>query len=238
MELSVHGKQIDVGDSLRGHVKEKIEDLNHKYFNHTAYASVTFSREGHGHPRTHAHILIKLGKNITVMADATEADPYVAFDSAAAKAGKQMRRYKRRLRDNREREEKTPEREFVKAQDYILATTETRKNKEKETLEGEPAVIAEMTTIIETVTVADAVMRLDLGNLPALLFRNASHGGLNMIYRRPDGNIGWVDAEDGRKQPALKKPPGKKPAGKKPAAKKSPPKKAVRKKTGTKKTKK
>ena len=83
MELAVHGKQMDVGDSLRGHVKEKLEDLNVKYFNHTTYATVTFSREGHGHQQTNVHITIKLGKNIMVIADAQEADPRIAFDAAA-----------------------------------------------------------------------------------------------------------------------------------------------------------
>ena len=103
MELSVHGKQIDVGDALRVHVSDKLEDLNQKYFNHAAFATVTFSREGHGKPRTKAHISIQLGKNIMVVADAVEADPYVSFENAAEKISKQMRRYKRRLRDHHDR---------------------------------------------------------------------------------------------------------------------------------------
>lgn len=192
MELSVHGKQIDVGDSLRGHVKEKIEDLNQKYFNHTTFANITFSKEGHGHPRTRAHISIKLGKNIMVVADAVEADPYVAFDSAAEKAGKQLRRYKRRLRDHHERTEQTPETEIIKARDLVLATEGDDTKNDAQTKES-PVVIAEMTTSIETLTVSEAVMRMDLADLPALLFHNASHHGLNMVFRRPDGNIGWVD---------------------------------------------
>jgi ribosomal subunit interface protein len=188
MELSVHGKQIDVGDSLRGHVKDKIEDLSEKYFNHTTFANITFSKEGHGHPRTRAHISIKLGRDIMVVADAVEADPYIAFDSAAEKAGKQLRRYKRRLRDHHDREDTTPESESIKARDYILAV-----DGDKEEAPEAPAVIAEMVTNIETLTVANAVMRLDLGDMSALLFHNASHGGLNMVFRRPDGNVGWVD---------------------------------------------
>lgn len=196
MELSVHGKQIDVGDSLRGHVKEKIEDLSEKYFNHTTFANITFSKEGHGHPRTRAHISIKLGKNIMVVADAVEADPYVAFDSAAEKAGKQLRRYKRKLRDHHERTEQTPEAEITKARDYVLATD----GREELPPEQAPAVIAEMTTNIETLTVSEAVMRLELADLPALMFRNASHNGLNMVFRRPDGNVGWVDPDNKSKK--------------------------------------
>jgi ribosomal subunit interface protein len=193
MELSVHGKQIDVGDSLRGHVKDKIEDLSEKYFNHTTFANITFSKEGHGRPRTRAHISIKLGKNILVVADAIEADPYIAFDAAAEKAGKQLRRYKRRLRDHHERVEQTPENEIRKARDYVIATN--GHDKEEPPAGEAPVIIAEMVTAIETLTTSEAVMRLDLADLPALLFHNASHGGLNMVFRRPDGNVGWVDPD-------------------------------------------
>jgi ribosomal subunit interface protein len=186
MELSVHGKQIDVGDSLRGHVKEKIEDLSSKYFNHTTFANITFSKEGHGHPRTRAHISIKLGKNLMVVADAIEADPYVAFDSAAEKAGKQLRRYKRRLRDHNERDD-AAEAGPLAARDVVLS------GEGKDDAPEAPVVIAEMTTNIETLTVSDAVMRMDLADLPALMFHNASSNSMNMVYRRPDGNVGWVD---------------------------------------------
>ena len=195
MELAVHGKQMDVGDSLRGHVKEKLEDLNVKYFNHTTYATVTFSREGHGHQQTNVHITIKLGKNIMVIADAQEADPRIAFDAAADKAAKQLRRYKRRLRDHHERTERTPESEFLKARDYVIATTH-QDNDEEHAPEDAPVVIADMATNIESLSVSEAVMRLDLSGQSALLFCNASHGGFNMVYRRSDGNIGWVDPEN------------------------------------------
>jgi ribosomal subunit interface protein len=195
MELAVHGKQMDVGDSLRGHVKEKIEDLSVKYFNHTTYATVTFSRDGHGHQHTKVHITIKLGKNIMIVADAIEMDPKLAFDSAADKAAKQLRRYKRRLRDHHERVERTPESEFMKARDYVIATT--HQDNEEDVTHGEnPAVIADMVTNIETMSVSEAVMRLDLSGQPAFMFCNGSHGGFNMVYRRTDGNIGWVDPEN------------------------------------------
>jgi ribosomal subunit interface protein len=195
MELAVHGKQMDVGDSLRGHVTEKMNDLSTKYFNHTTYATVTFSRDGHGHKHTKAHIMIKLGKNILIVADAVEMDPRIAFDFAAERAAKQLRRYKRRLRDHHESTERTPETEFLKARDYVIATTPEQDN-EEDTAPDTPVVIADMVTNIQSMSVSDAVMRLDLSGQPALLFRNASHGELNMIYRREDGNIGWVDPEN------------------------------------------
>jgi ribosomal subunit interface protein len=198
MELTVHGKQIDVGDALRTHVTDKIEDLNQKYFNHATYATVTFSREGHGHKKTKAHISIQVGKNIMVNADAVESDPYVSFESAADKVGKQMRRYKRRLRDHHERLEQTPETEMQKARSYVLAKTPEQ---EKDELTGlpqgdDPVVIAEVETRIETLSVPEAVMRLDLSGKNALMFRNGKSKGLNMVYRRTDGTIGWVDPQN------------------------------------------
>lgn len=200
MELNVHGKQIDVGDALRTHVEDKLEGLNQKYFNHATFATVTFSREGHGHPRTKAHISIQIGKNIMVVADATDNDPYASFEAAAEKVGKQLRRYKKKLRDHHERLEETPETEILKARDYILAAIPEQDTAPHDTDEDtgvpegdDPVVIAEMTTDIQTMSVSEAVMRMDLSGQPALLFRNASHNEINMVYRREDGNIGWVD---------------------------------------------
>lgn len=200
MELTVHGKQIDVGDALRTHVEEKITDLNQKYFNHSVFITVTFSKEGHGHPQIKCHISFKLGKNIMIVADATTGDPYASFDSAAEKAGKQLRRYKKKLRDHHERLEQTPESEIMKARDYVLAAMPDQIANDDEDdgmPEGDdPVIVAEMATDIQTMSVSEAVMRMDLADQPALLFRNASHDGLNVVFRRPDGNVGWIDPEN------------------------------------------
>jgi ribosomal subunit interface protein len=199
MELTVHGKQMDVGDALRTHVTDKLEDINQKYFNHATFATVTFSREGHGHPKTKAHISIQIGKNIMVVADAVETDPYVSFEAAADKVGKQLRRYKRKLRDHHERLEQTPETEMIKARNYVLSTQSNDGpviGEDGVPQGDDPVVIAEMSTNIETLTVSEAVMRLDLSDQPALMFRNASHNGVSMVYHRPDGNIGWLDPEN------------------------------------------
>ena len=201
MELNVHGKQIDVGDALRTHVEDKLEDLNEKYFNHATFATVTFSKEGHGKPRIKTHINVQLGKNIMVAADSIDPDPYAAFESAATKVGKQMRRYKKKLRDHHDRMELTPEEEMRKARNYVLSSLAPEQDDEPASDEREipvgedPTVIAEMTTDIQTMSVSDAVMRLDLCGESALMFYNASNGGLNMVYKRSDGNIGWVDPE-------------------------------------------
>lgn len=201
MELNVHGKQIDVGEALRTHVSDKLEDLNEKYFNHATFATVTFSKEGHGKPRIKTHINVQLGKNIMVAADSTDPDPYAAFESAATKVGKQMRRYKKKLRDHHDRMELTPEEEMRKARNYVLAAVAPEQDdqpisEEREIPVGEdPAVIAEMTSDIQTMSVSDAVMRLDLSGESALMFYNASNNAINMVYKRSDGNIGWVDPD-------------------------------------------
>ncbi len=199
MQLTVQGKQMDVGDALRTYIAEKLEDINSKYFNRAIDATVTVSKESHGHNQFRAHISIRVGKNILVMGESEANDPYAAFDGAANRVGKQLRRYKKKLRDHHERTETTPEAESLKARDYILAAApqlldEDSAENETDVPEGDdPVIVAELTTDIQTMSVSEAVMRMDLAGQTALLFRNASHNGLNMIYRRPDGNVGWVD---------------------------------------------
>jgi ribosomal subunit interface protein len=199
MQLTVQGKQIDVGDALREHVASKLEEINSKYFNHATDAAVTFSKEGHGHGVIKALIQIRVGKNIMVIADNTDPDPYTAFDRTADKVAKQLRRYKKKLRDHHDRSLKVPEEEIIKARDYTLA--ETPEENEENVPEGDdPVVIAEITTDIQVMSVSDAVMRMDLSGQSALLFKNAKHKGLNMVYKRPDGNIGWIDPEESENQ--------------------------------------
>ena len=188
MQVTIQGKQIDLGTALREHVQDKMEDVNSKFFNHTTFATVTFSREGHGHGLMKTHITLQVGKNIKVQADAVEGDAYIAFDRATEKIIEQMRRYKKRLRDHHDRMELLADGEGQAAREHILGD-----GHEDLPHGDDPPIIAEMTTDIQTLSVSEAVMRMDLAGQSALLFRNASHDGLNMVYRRPDGNVGWVD---------------------------------------------
>lgn len=191
MQLSIHGKQMDLGDALRSHIGDKLEDINQKYFNRAIEAIVTLSPEGHAFTKT--HISIRVGKDIMVMSDAQDTDPYASFDAAAEKVAKQLRRYKKRLRDHHERLE---EEAFIMAQNYVISTDDTPVEEEHQEPEHQdPVVVAEMASSIQTMSVSEAVMRLDLSGENALLFRNAQHSGLNMVYRRADGNVGWVDPE-------------------------------------------
>lgn len=198
MELAIHGKQMDVGDALRTHVTNKLEEINSKYFNRAIDIVVTFSPEGHSYVKS--HISLRIGKDIMVTATTVEQDAYVSFDATAEKIAKQMRRYKRRLRDHHERLEQTPETEMMKARDYVLAIQELAGKAdaadEEDVPAGEdPVIVAEQPTRIPKMSVSDAVMRMDLSGQTAILFRNPKNNQLNMLYRRADGNIGWVEPD-------------------------------------------
>lgn len=182
MQLSVKGKQIDVGDALRSHVETHLQETVTKYFSHSLDAHVTFSREAH---MFRADITVHAGRNILLQSFGLATEPYPAFDMAADRMAKRLRRYKKRLVEHNH----APQGDVaLQAQAFILQS-----NHEEEVANDNPVVVAEMTTPIEMLTVSEAVMRLDLGDLSALMFRNRAHGELNMIYRRPDGHIGWVD---------------------------------------------
>jgi len=187
MKVSVKGKQLDVGDALRSHVEDSLEHILSKYFGNAMEAQVTLSREAHLY---RANLQAHVGRQIQLAAQGEADQPYQAFDTAAERLSKRLRRYKRRLRDHHK--EGAADGEILSAQQYILAG-ETDQSDERPEDGDQPVVVAEMTTEIPRLTVSQAVMRMDLAELQALLFRNQAHGGLNMIYRRPDGNIGWVD---------------------------------------------
>jgi len=184
MQLIVTGKQIDTGVVLREHVESSLGAILEKYFKTAIEAHVVFSKEAH---LNRAEVSIHIGRGIVANASAAAAETYAAFDAAAERIAKQMRRYKRRLRDHH-----TQAREAFevgeRARDYVLAPL-------AEKGEEGPAVVAEMSTDVPSLTVGEAVTRMDLANAPVLLFRNRSHGELNIVYRRLDGNIGWIDPE-------------------------------------------
>lgn len=206
MELEIHGKQLDVGDTLREHVETKLGEIDSKYFNHATSASVTFAKEGHGHGLIRVTISYLVSKGIYINAEAENQDAYSAFDAAAEKAAKRLRRNKKRLRDHHARGDKTPHDAIIEARNYTLSMQQFdeahAQDNEEPHIGDDPVVIAEMTTMIENITVSDAVMRLDLSGESALMFRNAQTQELNMIYRRSDGNIGWVDPSEAKEQAA------------------------------------
>jgi ribosomal subunit interface protein len=213
MQLTVTGKQVDVGNALRRHVESALEAILGKYFRKAIEAHAVFAREAH---LIRADVSLHIGRGIVVNSGAAASDHYLAFDAAAERLAKQLRRYKRRLHEDHGRAHPPGERPET-ARSFVLAPIdeedETTEAAWAEDAEAEvdaadngaaardaavgaaPVVIAEMTTELPTLTVGEAVMRLDLADAPVLLFRNRSHGELNLVYRRADGNIGWIDPE-------------------------------------------
>src|SRR5436190_783541 len=203
MQLTVTGKQVDVGDALRRHVETSLDTLLGKYFRSAIEAHAVFAREAH---LISTDLSLHVGRGMVVNSSAAAADHYLAFDAAAERLAKQLRRYKRRLRDyhgktrapHLEEEAERPE----MAQAFVLAPFEEDDDDAAEAKAADgvaPVVIAEMSTELPQLTVGEAVMRMDLADAPVLLFRNRSHGELNVVYRREDGNIGWIDpAAQGR----------------------------------------
>lgn len=186
MQLSVHGKQINIGDALRGHIEESLPAAVTKYFENPTDAHVTVTREGKGFK---ADISVHVGKGIIVQSHASSEDAYAAFDTAAVHIAKRLRRYKRRLRDHHRGRDETPT--SMAVQQFVLDPQ--LEAEEEQPTEDQPLIVAEMAATIERLTVSEAVMRMDLSGQPALLFHNSANDAINMVYMRSDGNIGWID---------------------------------------------
>jgi ribosome hibernation promoting factor len=191
MQVLVTGKQIDIGDSLRGHAEATTTAIVARYFDRAIEAHVVFCRERH---LIVADISMHAGRGLVVQCHGEASDAYVAFDDAAERLDKQLRRYKRRLRNHHKAAKDGSD--MQAAIDYVLAPAPDEEAKPAASAGGDqPLVIAEMRTSIPRLSVSEAVMRLDLADLPALMFRNSAHGNLSLVYRRRDGNVGWVDPD-------------------------------------------
>lgn len=190
MQIQIAGRNIDLGEALRTRIENGLEDAVTKYFDRATEGSVSMMKDGHLYE---VECQVALPSGISLQSSGEADDPYAAFESALEKLEKRVRRYKRRLRDHH-RPDRTPmPAEMASA--FVVASDEDDAEDDGidyETVEA-PAVIAENQTDIKTMTASMAVMQLELMEIPALMFRNAKHGGLNMVYRRKDGHIGWVD---------------------------------------------
>lgn len=189
MEIIVTGKHLDLGVPLRTYVEQQLSDMVTKYVSQPRSAQVTVSRDG---PSFRVDISVHILRGVVVQGHAVHDDAYVSVDKSLERIAKQIRRYKRRLIGQQRR---LPE-DTTLAQHYVLAP---ESEDDELPAEAQPAIIAELETEIEVLTVSEAVMRMDLTDAPALLFRNRASGGLNMVYRRSDGNIGWIDPSNVRK---------------------------------------
>ena len=195
MQVQIAGKKLEVGAALQERISYGLESRVSKYFNRTGEAFVTVSKPGWGFS---VDCSIHLPSGVTLQAHGEGDDGYQAFEEALNKIEKRVRRYKNRLRDHRAKENGVFETAFER---IILTRDETDAPDDApgidSGLDGDagnsPAIVAESDTAIRTMTVSMAVMQLELADSPAVMFRNAAHGRLNMVYRRPDGNVGWVD---------------------------------------------
>ncbi|WP_372891185.1 ribosome hibernation-promoting factor, HPF/YfiA family [Rhodosalinus sp.] len=188
MRYQVTGKQIDIGEALNTHVKAELGAALEKYANRPTDAQVVFSRSAHEYV---CEATVHLSTGLTAQAKAAATEIYAAFDACCAKMEKQLRRYKRRLKDHH-RERRQPV-EVTGASSYILAAREDD-DSEPDTLQ--PVIVAETQTQIPSLSVGEAVMQMELAEVPVLVFRNESRQGVNVVYRREDGNIGWIEPQD------------------------------------------
>ncbi|HZZ33891.1 MAG TPA: ribosome-associated translation inhibitor RaiA [Phenylobacterium sp.] len=194
MQVQVTGKHVDVGEALRSRVSAELSSSIGKYFDRDGGgADVVVSREGHAF-KVDCAVTLASGRQLTTQG--LGGDAHLAFDAAIARMQKRIRRYKNRLKDHH------PQALARQAEtaSYFVIQSPPDEGDEVDLDEGpasfpEPMIIAETETPIGVMTVSMAVMELDLTESQTIVFRNAAHGGLSVVYRRPDGNIGWIDPE-------------------------------------------
>lgn len=186
MDISVSGKQVDVGEAFQIHAEDELTDAVTKYFEQAINAQVVLTKQGSS---MHVDITVHPGPRGLIVQGHGDADEaYPAFDTALERIKKQLRRYKRRLVDDHRR--RAAGEDIMAAQQYVIQSDETE---EEVAEDAQPIIVAEMQTDIATISVSEAVMRMDLANVPVLMFRNSKTDTLSVVYHRKDGNIGWID---------------------------------------------
>jgi ribosomal subunit interface protein len=185
MDIRVSGHQVETGVALQTHVETRLSAVADKYFARAISAHATFGRAPH--EAFSCDIVAHVMQGLTLKGRADAKDAHVAFDGAADKIEKQLRRYMRRLQDRH-----TQSAYALKQEEAAYTVFEAGGDDEEE-IATSPVIIAEMAADIPETSVSDAVMMMDLRNTPALLFKNTGTGRHNMVYRREDGTIGWVE---------------------------------------------
>ncbi len=188
MSLRVSGKNINIGEALRNHVVQRLEQATAKYFDGGVSGHVTITPEGSGY---RADCSLHLTSGIVLQADGRGQEPYATFEQAAERLEKRLRRYKERLKSHHDGHgHEAPE--VVSYQ-----VLEAPDQEHEASPEFSPAVVAETTTSLRRLSVSAAVLDLDLSGAPVLVFRHANTGRVNIVYRRTDNNIGWIDTPAG-----------------------------------------
>ena len=190
MDINVTGRKMNVGAALTSHVEDRLHSVADKYFSRTIDASATFAKEGH---ICRADISLHASQGISLQGRGEAEDPYVAFELATDKVEKQLRRYKRRIKNHHHASPRDVALEM--ATDIILAPEQEEDDHAASGTNGaedQPLIIAEAKKEIPLVSVGDAVMMMDLADVNAFVFRNRKSDTLEVVYRRQDGNIGWI----------------------------------------------
>jgi ribosomal subunit interface protein len=186
MQYQITGKQIDIGGALQTHVKTELDDILNKYAGRPTDANVVFSKSGNEYV---CESIVHLSTGLTAQATGKAHEIYAAFDSSGEKMDKQLRRYKRRLKDHHAGRSQPVE--LSDAGSYILAPRDESEEVSDDTVNA--MIVAETETKIPSLSVGEAVMQMEIASAPVLVFRNEKHSGINVVYRRDDGNIGWID---------------------------------------------
>lgn len=187
MTLRVSGKNMDVGDALRTKALTRCNDMVSKYFDRGYNGHLTFEHEGSGY---RSDMVLHLDTGVVLRAHALAGDAISAFQTTADNIEKRLRRYKRKLKNHRRKSDQGQGAELM-AQSYVLASLPDTDEEVAE--DFSPPVIAESASNLRRMSVGEAVMELDLSQSDVQVFLNAGHGGMNVVYRRADGNIGWID---------------------------------------------
>jgi ribosomal subunit interface protein len=185
VDVRVADHQVETGDSIKEHAIQRIEEITEKYYSRAVGANVTFGKGPYGDYT--CDIVAPIVQGVVLKASNRGQTAQLAFEGAATKVEKQLRRYMRRLKDHNPGDG-GPSAFEPNAPYHVFAASS-----EEEEAPDNPTIVAETRVDVPQANVADAVMMLDLRNTPALLFRNSNTGELNMVYRREDGNIGWVE---------------------------------------------
>jgi ribosomal subunit interface protein len=193
MTVRVSGKNLDIGEALRSHVLEKVEATVARYFSGSVGGHVVMTREGSGY---RSDCTLRLSSGISLHAEGRAHEPYLCFEQAADKIESRLRRYKTRLKGHAG---VSPAHARGKVASYLI---ESPRDEEDEPAEGfSPVVVAEGTDELKSLSVAAAVAELDLTGAPVLVFQHAGSGRVNIVYRRRDGAIGWLDPQANRDSP-------------------------------------
>jgi ribosomal subunit interface protein len=186
MRYQISGKQIDIGEALQTHVKTEMDEILSKYAGRPTEAYVVFSKSAHEYV---CESVVHLSTGLNAQATGKATEIYAAFDASSEKMDKQLRRYKRRLKDHH-RDRVHPV-ELSDAGSYILESREETEETGHD--DSSPIIVAETESKIPALSVGEAVMQMEIASAPVLVFRNEKNNQINVVYRREDGNIGWVD---------------------------------------------